>query len=173
MKLNGLIKRISLFTVVMLAMAAVFMVVAAPSSVSDRLSASYVSIDAGSGYCTGMFSEFSGIGSENEIVQRNITSNKGAYAVQNIPGKFATEKMVIKRNATNDMGFYNWRKLVEDGNITAARKNVTVTLYDSSGIQKAVWNLTNAWPCSISYEFADMAVIETIAITYEKMQRVQ
>lgn len=161
--------RLSRFVVVMLAMAMVFMIVAAPGS-APVLSGK-ITVDVDSGYCKGFFQEFSGMSTNNEVVKTKLMTSKGIIGVQNIPGALTTGKLVLKRNATDDMGFYNWRKLVEVGQIQTARKSATISLMNANGTTVAAWNLSNAWPSSISYDFTNSVLIETITLTYESMER--
>lgn len=168
MRMYNLMKKLSRFVIVMLAIAMVFMIVAAPSS---AVLSGKITVDVGSGYCKGIFQEFNGMSTNNEAIQTKLITSKGTTVVQNIPGAFTTGKLVLKRNATDDMGFCNWRKLVEDGQIQTARKSVTISLLNANGNVSAAWNLTNAWPCSISYDFANSVLTETITLTYESMER--
>ena len=85
--------------------------------------------------------------------------------------------LVLKWGITESMDLYNWRKMVEQGKTTTARKNIAVILVDAEGNDAARWEFVNAWPCK--YKGPDMnaegndVAIETLEITFESMQRVK
>jgi phage tail-like protein len=168
MRMYNLMKKLSRFVVVMLAMAMIFMIVAAPSSA--LLPFGKIAVDVGPGYCEGIFQEFSGISTNNDVIIAK-TPSKGTISTQYIPGALTTSKLVLKRDATDDMGFYSWRKLVEDGKVSNARKNVSINLINANGAVVARWNLVNAWPCSISYDYSNSVLTETITLAYEGVER--
>ena len=52
----------------------------------------------------------------------------------------------LKRGVATDTSLWNWRKLVIDGKLEAARKDCTVTMLDSAGQAVATYSISNAWP---------------------------
>ena len=52
----------------------------------------------------------------------------------------------LKRGVATGTSLWNWRKLVVDGKLEAARKDCTVTMLDSAGEAVATYSITNAWP---------------------------
>jgi phage tail-like protein len=45
---------------------------------------------------------------------------------------------------------WEWRKLVEQGDMERARKNGSIIMYDRSSNPIAKWNFKKAWPSKIS-----------------------
>jgi len=125
--------------------------------------------------CEGKFSEFSDIGCENEIIEsRAATTGPGSYTILLVPGRLKIHKLELTRVLEQkDLSFYNWRKLVETGKVTTARKEATVTLFNSEGEVLAQWKLTNTWPCEITYEMINGAYTEKVTIAYENYQRLK
>ena len=128
-----------------------------------------------SGKAAGMFSEVSGIGSETEIIEVKATDPSGRDYIKKVPGRLKFTDITLKRGITDNLDFYNWRKLVEDGKIADARINATITMYNQLLAPVAQWNLTNAWPAKItgpSMTADSNAIgIEELTITYDFMER--
>ncbi len=99
---------------------------------------------------TGFFTEISGLGSETEIVEHKVVTPTGQEVVQKIPGRLKWTEITLKRGVTAQMDMWKWRKLVEDGQITSARKNGSIVMYDEALKEIARWNFTNGWPSKIS-----------------------
>ena len=62
------------------------------------------------------------------------------------------------------------------GDVAAARKNVTLTMYDATGDPVVRYHLTNAWPAKLEIGAlkADAAsvLLETVTLVCEFIQRV-
>ena len=69
-----------------------------------------------------------------------------------------------------------WHELVILGDIAAARKNVSLTMYDSTGDPVARYHLTNAWPSKLEIGAlqagGSQVVFETVTLSAELIQRV-
>jgi len=128
------------------------------------------------GVIKGYFTEVSGLGSEHEIVEHKVVDESGHDVVMKIPGRLKWSDVTLKRGITSSMDVWDWRKQVEDGDVTGARKNGSVVMYDQSYSQIARWNFTNAWPSKVSgpslnaqnNEFG----IEEMVIVHEGIERV-
>lgn len=96
--------------------------------------------------------------------------------VRKIPGLIKYGNLSLKWGITDSMDLYNWRKLVEDGKMKDARRNVAVVILDEEGKNKARWEFTQAWPTK--YDAPDLnatgndIAIETLEIAHEGMKRV-
>ena len=125
------------------------------------------------GIGTGAFSSFGGLSSETEIIEGKssdplITAKRA--------GKTRYNDVVLSRGMTDVQDFVVWRKMVEDGNVDAARKNCSLVMYDVTGAPVARYHLENAWPAKIAIsdlasDAAD-ALMETITIACEHIARV-
>lgn len=109
-----------------------------------------------------------------------IEYREGTDAVlfnRKLAGLAKHSNLVLKWGITTSMDLYNWRKMVEQGKVAAARKNIAVTLIDEEGNDAARWEFGNAWPNK--YKAPDMnakgneVAIESIEIVFESMQRVK
>lgn len=88
--------------------------------------------------------------------------------------KFAN--ITLKSGTTDSMELYNWRKLVMQGKMKDARRNIAVIVMDEEGSPAARWEFENAWPNK--YDPPDMnakgndVAIELMEVVHEGMKRV-
>ena len=67
------------------------------------------------------------------------------------------------------------RKLVEDGSVTDARKNGTITMYNQQLAAVAQWSFENAWPVkvtgpSVKSDSTELGV-EELTLAHEFIER--
>jgi len=97
--------------------------------------------------------------------------------VRKLPGLVKHENVVLKWGITNSTALYEWLKLVEDGKISEARRNVAIILMDEEGNDANRWEFTNAWPTK--YDAPDLkatgdeVAIESLDIVHEGMKRIK
>ncbi len=103
-----------------------------------------------SGVISGYFTEASGLGSEHEIVEHKIVTEKGREITRKIPGRLKWGDITLKRGITSSMDFWDWRKQIEDGQVAQGRRNGSVIMFDETFTEVARWNFENAWPSKIS-----------------------
>ena len=129
------------------------------------------------GQVVGAFSECSGLGSENEIVEYKASGPKGEYVVKKVPGRMKWNNITLKRGITDAMDMWAWRKLVEEGKIDDARKNGSIVMFNQEASEIARWNFVNAWPSKITGPAANATNnevgIEELEITHEGYERVK
>ena len=128
------------------------------------------------GQIVGAFRECTGLGSENEVVEYKSSGPKGEYIVKKVPGRLKWNNITLKRGITDAMDMWKWRKLVEQGDMSKARKNGTITMFNQKGDAIAKWNFTNAWPSKLTGPSANAAnnevAIEELELTHEGYERV-
>jgi len=128
------------------------------------------------GQVVGAFRECTGLGSENEVVEYKASGEKGEFVIKKVPGRLKWNNITLKRGITDAMDMWKWRKLVEQGKITEARKNGTITMYNQQGDAIAKWNFTNAWPSKLTGPSANAGnnevAIEELELTHEGYERV-
>src|SRR4051794_3260617 len=112
------------------------------AELKDPLVSAWFSLEF-QGQIAGAFRECTGFGSENEVVEHKAAGAKGDYVIQKIPGRLKWNNITLKRGVTDVMDFWKWRKLVEEGKVKEARKNGTITMYDTEGTAVAKWDLVN------------------------------
>jgi phage tail-like protein len=93
-----------------------------------------------------------------------------------LPGLRKYGNVSLKWGITDSMDLYDWRKLVEQGKMKDARRNMAIILMDEEGNAKSRWEFTDAWPSK--YDAPDMnakgtdVAIETLEVVHEGMIRV-
>jgi phage tail-like protein len=129
------------------------------------------------GEVTGAFRECTGLGSENEVVEYKASGPKGEQVIKKVPGRLKWNNISLKRGITDSMDMWKWRKLVEEGKMTEARKNGTVTMFNQKGDPIAKWDFFNAWPSKLNGPGANAAnnevAVEELEITHEGYERKQ
>jgi phage tail-like protein len=135
----------------------------------------YVSVD---GHLDNMvFREASGIGSESEIVEYKGSTKDDYHTIQAIPGRLKWQKINLKRGITDSMDAWNWRKLVEQGNVDSARANGSVVMVDQNGAEVARWNFVRAWPTKITGPSLNSSTnevgVEELEIAHEGLERIK
>ena len=127
------------------------------------------------GVVTGYFTECSGIGSENEVIEHKIVDEKGRETIQKLPGRLKWQDVTLKRGITDNMDIWDWRDEVVQGKVDDARRNGSVVMFNQSLQEVARWNFENAWPSKVSgpsmksdsNEFG----VEELVITHEGLYR--
>ena len=151
------------------------MATAVDTSREDPLVGARFKIDVG-GVIKGYFTECSGLGSENEITEHKVVNEKGVEVVMKIPGRLKWGDITLKRGITADMGLWDWRKMVEDGDVAGARRDGSIVMYDQSLTEKARWNFLQAWPSKISGPTpkadSNEISVEELTLVHEYIERV-
>lgn len=129
------------------------------------------------GAIEGAFSECTGLGSENEVVEHKAVTDKGKEVIKMVPGRLKWTPITLKRGITDSMDMWTWRGQVESGQIASARKNGSIVMFSAEGKEMARWNLVNAWPSKLTGPTADAATakigIEELVLTHEGYKRVK
>jgi phage tail-like protein len=128
------------------------------------------------GKVSGYFTECSGLGSEHEVIDHKVVDAKGKEVIQKIPGRLKWESIVLKRGITDTMDIWEWRKMVEDGDVDGARANGSIVMMDQHLNAVARWNFENAWPVKVSgpsmKSDSNEIGIEELTIAHEYIRRV-
>ena len=127
------------------------------------------------GAVAGYFTECSGVGSENDIVEHKVVDKQGHEVVRKIPGRLKWQDVTLKRGITSDLEIWKWRETVIKGTIGDARKNISIHMLDRAYKPVATWHFSNAWPSKVSgpsfksdsNEFG----VEEVTIVHEGMYR--
>jgi phage tail-like protein len=110
-------------------------------------------------------------GSESEV----IVSRVGGDSTEiKLPGRTSILNVTCSRGFTSSLELASWRALVENGDVSSARKNASLIASDATLQPVGRWNFVNAWPSSLTYGTGPNAgeLIETFTLAVENMQRV-
>jgi len=127
------------------------------------------------GVITGYFTECSGLGSENEIVEHKVVAD-GKEVVIKLPGRLKWDNITLKRGITSKMDIWKWRQQVENGEVEAARKSGSIIMFDQTLKPVARWDFERAWPLKVSGPSpkadSNEIGVEELVITHEYIKRV-
>ena len=126
------------------------------------------------GHSLAVFSELVGISSAVDIKDVRVDTNR-KHKLKKLPGKRTPPTVTLKRGMTRNIELAAWHELVILGDV-AARKNVTLTMYDLTGDPVVRYHLTNAWPSKLEIGAlkagASSVLTETVTLVAEFIQRV-
>ncbi len=97
--------------------------------------------------------------------------------VRKLPGLTKYGNISLKWGITGSMDLFNWRKLVIQGKMGDARRNIAIILQDEEGNSATRWEFRESWPSK--YDAPDLnakgndVAIESLEIVHEGMERVQ
>ena len=121
------------------------------------------------------FSELQGITTEVEPVELMESSDKDVI-LKKLPGKTKPATLVLKRGKNSSMELWAWHEAVLMGNIVAARKSCSLTMYNTDGKPVARYHCEHAWPSKLEIgglkAGASEVLMETVTIVCERIQRV-
>ena len=96
-----------------------------------------------------IFSELAGISSGIDAEDVEWVSSRDGTITVKLPGKRTPPTVTLARGLTRSLELSAWHELVILGDVAAARKNVTLTMYDTAGEPVARYHLENAWPAKL------------------------
>lgn len=122
------------------------------------------------GYELASFSRCIGLSTESTVEPAPTSDEEVIY--KRLPGE-TTGRTVCERGLTNSMELAVWRDTVVLGDMAAARKSASITMYDTAGEPQFRWHLEHAWPSGLTNLFDQNGMgREVVTFTYESIQRV-
>lgn len=132
-------------------------------------------VDFGDGMI-GAFQECTGFGSKSEVVEYKA-SGDGKEILRKVPGRMTYNDITLKRGITDSLEMWDWRRIVEGGDMDKARRNGSIIMYDSAGNDVARWDFHQAWPSELSGPTANAEsneiAVEELTIVVEFYERVK
>ena len=124
----------------------------------------------------GYFTDCTGLGSNNEVIEHKVVDESGRELVQKIPGRLSWEDITLKRGITADLAIWEWREQVEQGKMGDARRHGSIIMYDRNYEEVARWNFENGWPSKVSGPALNAGSndigVEEMTIVHERLERV-
>lgn len=122
------------------------------------------------GITQAIFSECSGLEVEVEVFEY-MEGGLNDY-VHKLPGRVKYSDLTLKRGIASSDELWDWCKKTLQG--TIERKNISVTIYDTSGEEYRRWNFQEAYPIKWTgpdFKADDNSVaIETLVFSHRGMQ---
>jgi phage tail-like protein len=123
------------------------------------------------GVTVAQFKEVSGINAEIQTIEHRENKIGGLPVLKKLPGARKWGDLTLKRGRTDNKALWDWIKQVQDGNMTAARKNGSITLFDYSHGEVSRFNFTNGWPSKVSIGSLNAGgndiLVEEVTIVHE------
>jgi phage tail-like protein len=120
------------------------------------------------------FKEVSGLSTETEVIEQKENTQGGKIVIRKTPGYHKWGDITLKRGITADKALWEWRKQVEQGKITTARKNGSIVIYDYELTEKRRFNFINGWPSKVEVDSLQAGssemLVETCTITIESLE---
>jgi len=123
----------------------------------------------------GLFTEATGGGSENAIIEQKVAMPNGSVVIKKIPGNLKFNDITLKRGVDPDKMLWDWRQQVVDGKYKDARCNGSIQMLDSTFAVVATYAFENGWvskytPAAVNAG-QDQAAVEEITIAVENFKR--
>jgi phage tail-like protein len=110
------------------------------------------------------------------VVEYKASGDKGKFVMKKVPGRMKWNNITLKRGITDAMDMWTWRKQVEEGKVTDARKDGSIVMYNQMNEEIARWNFVKAWPSKLTGPTANATNnevgIEELEVTHEGYTRV-
>jgi phage tail-like protein len=111
------------------------------------------------------------LGSEHEVIERKVVDGSGATTIEKLPGSLRFLDLECSRPVTDDLSLWQWRQLVELGDISAARRDIRLELYDERGGGIDTWDIASAWPSRLEAAIGPNAAIERVRFVMDWVVR--
>ena len=122
----------------------------------------------------GLFSNVTGLGQENAVVEHKQRTADGKVVIKKVPGQLSWDDITLKRGITNAKDLWEWRQDVVKGDMSTARSGGSIEVYDHLMEKKASWKFTNGWPSKWSGgdldATSDEVFTEELTIVHEGLE---
>lgn len=143
------------------------------SSSPNPIAASQFALDVQG--ISAMFTEVDGFENSTEVITHVQQDAKGKRVYIKAPGNLSWSDITLKRGFTSDETLWKWRQQILDGQIEQARKNGTITGYNTMGEPVVQYTFQRGWiskwkGSGFDAKSNDMS-IEEVTITHEGLDR--
>ena len=126
-----------------------------------------------SGQPVGVFAELKGLTSAIELPDVLLTTARGTIDVTGTSTRQLPPTVVLRRRLTPSIEMAAWHELAIVGDMAAARRAVTLTMFSARGDPVVRYHMTDAWPHKIEIGALDSGILmETVTMTCKLLQRI-
>jgi phage tail-like protein len=161
------VRRLVLVAVGAVALLAIVRPVGAPP---EPPGATVVLRDPSSGL-TWSFESCRALGSLHDIIEHKVVDGTGIEVIRKLPGRLRYLDLECSRPLSEDTSLWEWRALVEQGNVEEARRDLELDLYDATLRSVDTWTVDAAWPSRLEAALSSDAAIEKTRIVMENVVR--
>ena len=119
--------------------------------------------------------EVDGLKLEADEIELKHNTIDGKYINKRLPGRKKAGEITLTRGITGSKSWVDWIDNVFKGDMTSARKNGVIKLYNYMGDQTMEFKFTNGWPKSLeisSLKAGDTSVVtEKLTIVHEGLEK--
>ena len=108
---------------------------------------------------------------DSVVIAEFRTLNEAASTIE-LPDQPQPVSIVLERKADNRLELSAWHQTAREGNFAAAKKNVSLIYFDSSGQATMRLHLTNAYPAEYRLKQKGSELVEEVTLTADSFQRV-
>jgi phage tail-like protein len=125
------------------------------------------------GISIAQFAQVSGVSGSIGVIEHRENTKGGKTVVKKLPGPVSYGDITLRKGRTLSNALWEWFTLVEQGNITKARKNASIVLFDYEHGEVARYNLVNCWISQVRLgelsAGSSTALVEEAVIVHEGM----
>ena len=120
------------------------------------------------------FSELVGLTTEVELGTVVEAADQGPV-LSRVPARAVPPPVTLRRAATDALDLWNWHDAVRQGDLAAARRTATLTLFTTDGKPAMAFVLVEAWPAKLDLtpatSGAQSPLVETVTLTGDSLTR--
>jgi len=147
-----------------------------PQLPTDALAGYHFAIEI-DGVTIAQFQEVGGITSELDVIELKQNTSDGKFVIHKLPGNRKPPTITLKRGTDSSMDIWQWHQQIYEGNVSSARKNGSIVLYDYGGNEVGRYNFVNAWPSKVSAGSlkagGNEVLMEEMTMVCEEVERVK
>jgi phage tail-like protein len=122
------------------------------------------------------FSELTSMSSEVEPIELIEGSGERVF-LKKLPGKRKPPTVTLKRGISSDTSIAGWHGSVVEGDVAAARRDATLTMFAADGRPVAKYHLESAWRSKLEVgvlegDGSGRSLHETVTLTCDVIRRV-
>ena len=126
------------------------------------------------GVTIAQFKEVSGLSTEIKVIEHEEVMPGGKAVIKKIPGPRKWGDITLKRGKTEDNSWWEWINSVHSGDISDARRNGSIVIYDYALGERARYNFVNAWPSKVNISGlkagGSEVVVEEVTLVHEGLE---
>lgn len=126
------------------------------------------------GVTTHSIMEVDGLSYEVDEIEVKEQTPDGKYVIRKIPGRQKSGELTFTRLFKQDDNWAQWIQKVFKGDVTGARKQGTVDIYDYTGAKSTSFKFSNGWPKKVEYSGLKAGgadpMTEKLTLTHEGLE---
>ncbi len=112
----------------------------------------------------------------SQLIQTTAMRGAGAPPGMTLPSGSRLRNIQLMRPRSSDPHMWAWHQQVQQGQMSSARKNGSITVYNAAGTPVAKYHLEAAWPSKLEIRGdpagASGVLYEVVTLTCDHIQRV-